>query len=457
MNPTTLSQMQFAITTIYHFLFVPLTLGLSIFVAVLETIYVATGNEMYKRMTKFWGTLFLINFAMGVVTGIVQEFQFGMNWASYSRFVGDIFGVPLAIEALLAFFLESTFLGIWLFGWDKLPKKLHAATIWLVAIGSNLSAFWILLANSFMQSPKGFVVEGGRAVMTDFGALLTNPYLWSQFPHTVFSGFTTAGFFIIGISAYHLIRKKEVQVFTTSMRLGVIFSVVSLVGVGLLGHAQMQELFNRQPMKAAAAEAILTTNTDGGLSVFTIIDQDNMKEIVNIRVPYLLSLLAYNRLDGVTRGVTEVQAEYEGLYGPGNYIPSITTAYWAFRVMVGLGTVMLFVLIPLAFLTLKKISYDKMPFFKLVPWVLLMPYVANTAGWILTEMGRQPWVVFTVLKTADAISPNLTGGMVLTSMIGFTLVYGVLMIADIYLLMKYAKAGPESSPALEIYPAPVSE
>jgi cytochrome d ubiquinol oxidase subunit I len=222
MTALALARWQFAITTIYHFFFVPLTLGLSILVAVMETLYVRRGDEQYKRMAKFWGKLFLINFALGVVTGIVMEFQFGMNWSEYSRFVGDVFGAPLAIEALLAFFLESTFLGIWIFGWDKLPKGLHAATIWLVAIGSNLSAFWILIANSFMQQPVGYAVRGGRAEMTDFGALLTNGNLWVQFPHVVFAGITTAAFFVLGVSAYHLLRKNDVPFFRRSFQMAIV-------------------------------------------------------------------------------------------------------------------------------------------------------------------------------------------------------------------------------------------
>ena len=272
MNPLSLSQLQFAVTTVYHFFFVPLTLGLSVLVAIMETLYVRTGSEVYKRMVKFWGKLFIINFAMGVVTGIVQEFQFGMNWADYSRFVGDIFGAPLAIEALLAFFLESTFLGIWIFGWEKLSKKAHLAAIWLVAIGSNLSALWILIANSFMQSPVGFTVENGRAVMNDFGALVFNPYVWLQFPHTVLSGFTTAAFFVMGISVYHLLRRKEEGVFSRSFRLASIFGAVSILLVIFVGHSQAQRMVQVQPMKMAAAEALWESADPAPFSLFSAID-----------------------------------------------------------------------------------------------------------------------------------------------------------------------------------------
>ena len=292
-----LSRWQFAITTIYHFFFVPLTLGLSVFVAILETIYVRTGQEVYKRMTKFWGKLFVINFAMGVVTGIVQEFQFGMNWSEYSRYVGDIFGAPLAIEALLAFFLESTFLGLWIFGWDKVSKGVHALAIWLVAIGSNISSLWILVANSFMQQPVGYAEENGRLVMTNFWALLGNSNVWVQFPHVVFSGFATAAFFVLGISAYHLLRKKHADVFERSFRLAALYGTIAMLLVILVGHSQAQHMVATQPMKMAAAEALWETENPASFSLFTITDQANRRDLVSLRVPRLLSLLSYNRLE----------------------------------------------------------------------------------------------------------------------------------------------------------------
>jgi len=453
MSPLVLSQIQFGVTIVYHFFFVPLTIGLAIVVAIMETLYVVKKNPLYKRMTKFWGKLFLINFAMGVVTGIVMEFQFGMNWSEYSRFVGDVFGAPLAIEALLAFFLESTFLGIWVFGWDKLPKKLHAATIWLVAIGSNLSAFWILVANSFMQSPQGYVMENGRAVMTDFWALISNPYVWSQFPHTVFAGLTTATFFVLAISAYHLLRKNETELFTASMKIGAYFGVIAVLGVGLLGHSQMQELFFRQPMKVAAAEAVFETENPGSLSIFSIIDQENMREIINIRIPYLLTILAFDSLEGEVVGLRDLQAQAEQQYGPGNYIPNISVTYWSFRVMVGVGMLMLMIIIPVAYMAFKKKPFTNMVLFKYLPFTFILPYLANTSGWLLTEMGRQPWVVYGVLKTEDAMSPNLTQGTILFSLIGFSLIYGLLMVVDIYLLVKYAKAGPEKVESADQIPS----
>ena len=355
MDTLSLSQWQFAITCIYHFFFVPLTLGLSVLVAVIETIYVRTGNEIYKRMAKFWGKLFLINFAMGVVTGIVMEFQFGMNWSEYSRYVGDIFGAPLAIEALLAFFLESTFLGLWIFGWDKLSKRMHAAAIWLVAIGSNISALWILIANSFMQEPVGYQLGAdGRAVMTDFGALLTNPNVWVQFPHVLSAGLTTGAFFVIGISAYHLLRKKETDFFRRSINLGAIFGAVGVILVILVGHSQTQHVVVNQPMKLAGIEALWETEDPASFSVFSILDVPNKKDIVQIRIPRVLSLLAYNSLDGKVLGMNELQAQYEVKYGPGNYIPPVFFNYWTFRIMVGVGMLMLLLVAVLIFLVMRS-------------------------------------------------------------------------------------------------------
>ena len=455
MTVLSLSQLQFAATTVYHFFFVPLTLGLSVLVAIMETLYVTSGNEVYRRMTKFWGKLFLINFAMGVVTGIVMEFQFGMNWANYARFVGDIFGAPLAIEALLAFFLESTFLGVWIFGWDKISKKLHAVTIWLVAIGSNLSALWILIANSFMQHPVGYEIQGTRAVMTDFGALLSNPYVWHQFPHTVLGGFTTGAFFVLGISAYHLLRKNHEVFFQKSFKLAAIFGTAAILLTALVGHSQTQYLVKNQPMKLAAAEALWNTEDPASFSVFTIVDQPAKKDIVSIRIPGVLSFLSYNQFTGEVKGLNDLQAEFEAKYGPGDYMPSIPLAYWSFRIMVGAGTLMVLLA---AYAVL--VAYNRKPvlkplMMKLFPFFIALPYISNTFGWLLTETGRQPWAVYGVLKTADSVSPTLSVGMVLTSLIVFTLLYGVLMAADVYLLAKFAKAGPADrgdDPAVDVKP-----
>ncbi len=442
MTVLTLSQLQFAATTVYHFFFVPLTLGLSVLVAIMETLYVTKGDEIYRRMTKFWGKLFLINFAMGVVTGIVMEFQFGMNWAEYSRFVGDIFGAPLAIEALLAFFLESTFLGLWIFGWDKISKKMHAVTIWLVAIGSNLSALWILIANSFMQHPVGYAIEGTRAVMTDFGALVSNPYVWNQFPHTLLGGYTTGAFFILGISAFHLLRRNHEEFFTKSFKLAAIFGTAAIILTALVGHTQTQYIVKNQPMKIAAVEALWNTEDPASFSVISIFDETARKDNFAIRIPGVLSFLAYNQFTGEVKGINDLQNEYEATFGPGNYVPSVLTAYWTFRVMVGAGTLMVLLGIYALLVAYKKNPLWQKKILALFPYFIALPYLANTTGWILTETGRQPWAVFGVLKTADSFSPTITVGMVLTSLIIFTLLYGVLMVADVYLLVKVAKTGP---------------
>jgi cytochrome d ubiquinol oxidase subunit I len=443
MDPLILARLQFAVTTVYHFFFVPLTLGLSVLVAIMETIYVRTGQQIYKDMAKFWGKLFLINFAMGVVTGIVQEFQFGMNWSQYSRFVGDIFGAPLAIEALLAFFLESTFLGIWIFGWDKLSKGMHAVAIWLVAIGSNISALWILIANSFMQEPVGYVLRNGRAEMSDFFALVLNPNVLVQFPHTVLAGFTTAAFFVLGISAYHLLRKQHVDFFRRSFQIAAIIGTISIVMVILDGHSQAQHMVETQPMKMAAAEALWNTQDPASFSLLTIGDLSQRRDVFAIRIPDMLSLLAYNQLTGKVEGINQLQAQYQQTYGPGNYIPPVAITYWTFRLMVGAGFLMAALALYALFMTMGE-AVPKTPsrILKFLPWAIALPYLANTSGWLMTELGRDPWVVFGLMKIQDGVSNTVPAGFILLSLILFTVVYGALMVADVYLLRKFAKAGP---------------
>lgn len=450
MEALLLARWQFAIVTVYHFFFVPLTIGLSIFVAILETMYVRTGKDVYLRMTKFWGKLFLINFAIGVATGIVQEFQFGMNWSEYSRYVGDIFGAPLAIEALLAFFLESTFLGIWIFGWDKISKKLHAATIWLVAIGSTLSAFWILVANSFMQEPVGYklaIDAAGnviRAEMTDFWALVFNPHVWLQFPHVITGAVTTAAFFVIGISAYHLLKKsKDQEAYQKSMKVASIYGFIGIVLVSLIGHSQMQHMLKTQPMKVAAAEALWNTENPASLSLFTWGDEANRKDVFAIHIPNLLSLLSYNSFEGEVKGINQLQEESEARWGPGDYVPSVILSYWNFRLMVGSGTAMLLLAIFLLFKTSKN-NFEFKPWFsKLLIWAIGLPMLAHSTGWILAEVGRQPWAVYGLFKTEFGVSPEaaVSSGEVLVTLIGFTLLYAVLIVADVYLMKKYAIAG----------------
>ncbi len=438
-----LARFQFASTIVFHFFFVPLTLGLSILVASMQTMYVRTNDEHYKKMTKFWGKLFLINFALGVVTGIVQEFQFGMNWSEYSRFVGDIFGVPLAIEALLAFFMESTFLGVWVFGWDKISKKLHLASIWLVAIGSNLSALWILIANSFMQDPTGYVLRNGRAELTSFADILLNGHVWVQFPHVFFAGLATGGFFILGISAYHLARKQQIDFFKRSLRFAAGITAVASIMIFLVGHLQGQWINKHQPMKLAAMEAVWNTENPAPLSLFAIIDQENKKNSIDIKVPHLLSLMVYDSLTGEVRGINDIQKEYEAKYGSGNYIPPVFVTYWSFKTMVGIGTLMILVSLLVWFLARKDGVADKPLLLKLLTLMLFFPYIASSAGWILTEVGRFPWIVQGLMKLDAAVSPNVSAAAILTTIIGFYVIYGVLMAIDVYLLGKFARKGLE--------------
>lgn len=444
MDQLLFARWQFAITTVYHFLFVPLTLGLSILVAIMHTQYYRTNDLKYRKMTKFWGKLFLINFALGVATGIVQEFQFGMNWSEYSRFVGDIFGAPLAIEALAAFFIESTFLGIWIFGWDKLPKLLHLISIWLVAFASNLSAFWILVANSFMQNPQGFVLNNGRAEMVNFFDLITNPYVWHQFPHVVTAGITTAGFFVMGISAWHLAKKHDVDFFQKSFKYSVIYGLIGVLAVCGIGHAQGQFLMDVQPMKMAAAEAHWETEDPASFVAIAAIDEEAGENTFSIEIPNMLSFMTYNSFSGEVKGIHDLQAEYEAKYGEGNYVPQVTPLFWSFRAMVGAGGLMvLLALIGVVLLKTGKLQNSKL-YLKVMLFAMALPYIANTTGWLITEMGRQPWIVYGLQKTAEGISTVVPASYILISMVGFTLVYGILAVVDVMLLVKYGKKSPDA-------------
>lgn len=444
MDTVTLARWQFGITTVYHFFFVPLTIGLGWVVAALQTAWYVTGDDVYKRMTKFWGKLFLINFAMGVVTGIVQEFQFGMNWSEYSRYVGDIFGAPLAIEALLAFFLESTFLGLWIFGWDRLPKKAHLACIWIVAFGANLSAYAILVANSFMQQPVGYTINNGRAEMADFLALLTNPHVFVQFPHVITGAMATAGFFVLGISAWHLRRSTDPlnrEGFRRSFKFGAVYATLATLAVMVVGHTQAQYMMKVQPMKMAAAEALWETEDPAAMSLFTWGDEVEQRDVFAVKVPGLLSFLAYNRFEGEVKGIKQLQEEYVARYGPGEYWPPVKWTYWTFRMMVGAGTAMLFVAAwALLAMARGRVERSRLLLAVLTPAIAL-PYIGNSTGWIFTEIGRQPWIVFGLQKTADGVSPSVGVGELLVTLIGFTALYGVLMAADVYLLQKFARAG----------------
>jgi cytochrome d ubiquinol oxidase subunit I len=461
MDIVTLSRLQFGLTTIYHWLFVPLTLGLGWFVAFFQTRYYQTKDETWHKMTKFWGKLFLINFAIGVVTGIVQEFQFGMNWSEYSRYVGDIFGAPLAIEALLAFFMESTFLGIWIFGEGKVSEKVHAASIWLVALGSSLSATWILLANGFMQAPPAaaytFNEAKGRLEMVSFPALVSNPKAWVFVWHTLSDGLAMAAFLILAVSAYHLVRKQNLKLFKLSFQIGAITGLIASTLVFLGGHTMGQYMAEVQPMKLAALEAIWETEQPASFSLLTIGDLSGRQEVWSIRIPYAMSFLACNNFTCEVKGVNELQATYEQQYGPGNYIPLMVVTYWTFRIMMAFGFIMMGASAWFLYATRRE-DYENAKWMKLVPFgALILPYTANACGWILTEMGRQPWVVYGLLKVQDAVSPNLTQVDLLISLVGYTAVYSALAVAMVYLMKKYAVAGPDAAmhESVDVAPARV--
>lgn len=443
MTELLLARWQFGITTTYHFLFVPLTLGLSILLAIMETIYVRTGNQRYKKMTQFWGKLFLINFALGVVTGIVQEFHFGMNWSEYSRFMGDIFGAPLAMEALTAFFLESTFLGLWIFGWERLPKRLHAATIWIVALASNLSAFWILVANSFMQSPVGYVLRNGRAEMIDFTALVTNPYVAFQYSHTFFSALTTAGVFVTAISAYYLLKESYREYFLPSFRLGVVCMLLGAVLAGGTGHLQAQNIAKVQPMKLAAVEALWETDSSAPLALYASIDEEKRLNSSEISIPGALSFMVHNSFTGEVKGINNLQAEYTAEFGPGNYIPQVTPLFWSFHIMFLTGG-WLVLLAALGVLLLLTGRLESQRWFLWAAlWTLPVPYIANSTGWFVTEIGRQPWIVYGLQRVEQAVSPGVPSSSIWISLIGFTLVYGVLALSAVYLGRKIVLQGPD--------------
>ena len=437
MDVVLLSRLQFGLTTIYHFFFVPLTIGLTLMVAIMETMYVRKKDASYLRMAKFWGKLLLINFAMGVVTGIVQEFQFGMNWSSYSRFVGDIFGAPLAIEALFAFFLESTFFGVWIFGWDKIKPALHAACMWIVAIASSVSAFWILLANSFMQNPVGYVMNNGRAEMDSFLALLTNEHLLHQYPHVITGAWATAGFFVLGISAINLLGGKQKELFRKSMKFAAVFALVGSLLVAMVGHAQGQHLVEEQPMKMAAAEALWHTEDPAGFAVIASIDEEKGENNFEIIIPKMLSFMVYNSFDGEVKGIHDLQAEMVAEYGEGDYIPPVTVCFWSFRAMVAAGVLMIGLALAAMVLTGKGKTIQNRFLLKAMGLGIALPYIANSAGWILAEMGRQPWIVYGLQTVYEGVSASVSGTEVLISLIGFALVYTVLAVVDVYLLAKY--------------------
>ncbi|MDM8084944.1 cytochrome ubiquinol oxidase subunit I [Cellulomonas cellasea] len=461
MEALDLARWQFGVTTVYHFIFVPLTIGLAPLVALMQTFWVRTGNERWLRLTKFFGKLLLINFAIGVATGIVQEFQFGMNWSEYSRFVGDVFGAPLAMEALAAFFVESTFLGLWIFGWDKLPKKIHLACIWAVAIATNLSAYFILAANSWMQHPVGtvFNIETGRAEMVDIWAVLTNSTLLAAFPHTITAAWLTAGTFVAGIAAWwmvKLVRRGEAEkardVYRPAVVLGMVTMLISGVGLALSGDFQAKLMFEQQPMKMAAAEA-LCESTDG--ASFTILAIGNINTDCDgvthlIELPGVTSFLASGDFNGHLEGVNQIQERYEELYGEGiDYSPDLAVTFWSFRLMIGLAAGSAALALASLWLTRKGRVTDNIWFSRLAIIAIPMPFLASSFGWIFTEMGRQPWVVApnptgvdgVWLLTQRGVSEVVSPTTVVISMVAFTALYGVLAVIWYKLMHRYAVEG----------------
>ena len=454
LDPLLLARIQFAATTVFHFFFVPITIGMVFLIAIFESIYVKTGDEHYKRITKFFGHLFLINFAVGVVTGILQEFQFGMNWSEYSSFVGDVFGPSLAIEALLAFYLESTFIGIWIFSWEKINKKLHAMCIWLVSIGTLMSAFWILSANSFMQHPVGVkYVENGvigkKAEMIDFFAIIKNPYLWNQFPHVVTMALTVGAFTIAGIASWKMVRNQEVPMFRKAFKISIVAALIGSTGLFVTGHSQMQYLVREYPMKVAAAEALYEdTGNSAPFSILATIDQKQQKAEHYLEVPGMLSFLAYDKFEGSLKGMKSLQKEMDEKYYPVvgkhiDYTPDVPTIYYSFRVMsYSVGILILMSLLGTIF-AFKRTEIKKRWFLQLMPWTLLVAEVATACGWIMAEMGRQPFLIFGVMATESGVSPN-SGASVLFSLLVFCVLYTVLGITQ-FIAFRYAMNKKETT------------
>lgn len=440
MDVITLSRLQFAITTIYHFLFVPLSLGLSLLVAILSTIYLKNGNIVYKRLAKLFGKLFIISFAMGVVTGIVQEFHFGMNWSEYSRFMGDIFGAPLALEALSAFFLESVFLGVWIFGEDRLSKKVHCLSIWLVALGSNLSSFWILVANSFMQHPVGYVINNGRAEMTDFFALITNPYVFGQFAHVMTSGIVTAGILVVAVSAYKLLCGENVKIFKTGIRAGAIYAAIGLFAVMGSGHLHTQYIGSAQPMKLSAMEALWNDADPAPFTLYATINTQKEENENAIEIPYALSFMLHNSPNGEVKGIKTLQNDIQREYGYDDYVPHVTLLFWSFRIMLACGGLMLLMMLVTLYMSFtNRLSEYNTVWLRLLGLSIFLPFIANTVGWYIAEGGRQPWMVTGLQKVSDAVSQNITSTEVWISLIGFTVIYALLAAAALFVAVKIVR------------------
>ena len=439
-----LARLQFATTSIYHFLFVPLTLGLGPLVATMQTIWHRTGNEAWLRLTRFFGTLFLINFAIGVATGLVQEFEFGMNWSVYSRFVGNVFGAPLAVEALAAFALESTFLGLWIFGWNRLSPRLHLATIWIVVVGSWLSAYFILVANSWMQHPVGYKIVNGEAQLTSVWALLSNGFALRAYLHTILAGLIFGSIIMLGVCCWHFLRNRDVELFRNAAKLALIVAVPVTLLQLVVGNRFGEAVTSAQSMKIAASEAQWDTCQPCGFSLFQIggFSKDDQTPSFSITIPRLLSYMATGSFKGQVQGLTELQRQEQRKYGRDNYMPNVRVIYWAMRVMAFAGVLMFLVAALGAWLYWKK-KLERARWFHWTALVAIaLPYIAATAGWILTEMGRQPWIVQNLLKTSEANSPSVSTTWLGISLGVFVTLYVVLLVVDFVLMRRYARLDP---------------
>jgi cytochrome d ubiquinol oxidase subunit I len=453
-----LARIQFATTSLYHFLFVPLTLGLAPLVAVMQTLWRRTGNEQWLTLTRFFGTLMLINFAIGVATGLVQEFQFGMNWAVYSEYVGNIFGAPLAIEGLAAFMLESTFLGLWIFGWNRLSPRVHLATIWIAALGTWLSAYFILVANSWMQHPVAYEVRDGEAQLTGIWDLLTNKFALWAFGHTILAGVTAASVVVLGVACWQLLRGRDPELFRRAAKLALIV-LVPVSAVNLWFGSNFGIVTTQlQPMKIASTEAQWTNCQPCAFSLFQIggFTADDETPSFSIQVPRLLSFLATGSFGGEVQGMNALQAQQQQQYGPGDYIPMVRATYWSMRVMAYLGT-LVFLVAALGALLYRRRALERSRWYLWTAVAIIpAPFLAALAGWVLTEVGRQPWIVQGLLRTSDAASPNVTATMIGLSLAVFVTLYAGLLVVDVVLMRRYARLDP-AAPAepREELPAPV--
>ncbi len=497
-----LSRLQFALTALYHFLFVPLTLGLSFMLAIMESVYVMTGKQVYKDMTRFWGKLFGINFALGVATGLTMEFQFGTNWSYYSHYVGDIFGAPLAIEALMAFFLESTFVGMFFFGWDRMSRVQHLGCTWLVALGSNLSALWILIANGWMQNPVGaeFNFETMRMEMTSFAEILFNPVAQVKFVHTVASGYTTAAMFVLSISAYYMLKGRDLGFARRSFAIASGFGLAAILSTIMLGDESGYALGDVQQVKLAAIEAEWhTEEAPAGFTAFGLPNQETMETDYAIKIPWVMGIIATRSLDKEVMGLRDLLVRNEGRIHDGmeayrlleelrsgndtpeireaflavqdtlgygllvkryadnvvdatpeqihlaarDSIPQVWPLFLSFRIMVGCGILILLVFITAFYKTARRVEYKSPLFLKLVLLSLPLPWIAAEAGWFVAEFGRQPWTVAGMLPTWMSAS-TLTASDLHMSIAGFTIFYAIFAIIEVHLMVKYARKGPSS-------------